>query len=78
MRWISIGPSSTQCAMAYMTFGICISVLPGYYPTSIRDAVGRLVANSVIPPAILDEASSTESVSETQLEVPGLPDATSP
>ena len=49
------------------------SVLPGYYPTSIRDAVGRLVANSVIPPAILDEASSTESVSETQLEVPGLP-----
>ena len=50
-----------------------ISVLPGYYPTSVRDAVGRLVANSEIPPAILDEASSTESVSEAQLEVPGLP-----
>ena len=50
-----------------------ISVLPGYYPTSVRDAVRRLVANSEIPPAILDEASSTESVSETQLEVPGLP-----
>ena len=50
-----------------------ISVLPGYYPTAVRDAVGRLVANSVIPLAILDEASSTELVSEAQLEVPGLP-----
>ena len=50
-----------------------ISVLPGYYPTSVRDALGRLVANSVIPPEILDESSSTESVSESQLEVPGLP-----
>ena len=50
-----------------------ISVLPGYYPTSVRDAVRRLVANSEIPPAILDEAYSTELVSETQLEVPSLP-----
>ena len=50
-----------------------ISVLPGYYPTSVRDAVGRLIANSEISPAILDEASPTKSVSETQMEVPGLP-----
>ena len=49
-----------------------ISVLPGYYPTSVRDAVGRLVTDSVIPPAILKEASSTGPVSEAQLEVPGL------
>ena len=50
-----------------------ISVLPGYYPISVRDAVRRLVASSEIPPAILDEASSTKLVSEAQLEVPGLP-----
>ncbi len=50
-----------------------ISVLPGYYPTSVRDAVKRLVANSEIPAAILDEAPSTGLASEAQLEVPGLP-----
>ena len=50
-----------------------ISVRPGYYPTSVRDAVVRLVANSAIPLEILDETSSTESVSEDQLEVPGPP-----
>ena len=49
-----------------------ISVLPGYYPTSVRDAARRLAANAVIPPTILDEASPIESVSEAQLEVPGL------
>ena len=50
-----------------------IAVLPGYYPTSIRDAVRRLVANSAIPPTILDETSPTEAASESQLEIPGLP-----
>ena len=50
-----------------------IEVLPGYYPTSVRDAVRRLVANSEIPPTILDETSPTEAVSESRLEIPGLP-----
>ena len=45
----------------------------GYYPTLVRDAVDRLIANSVIPPAISDEASKTDSEPEPQLEVPSLP-----
>lgn len=49
-----------------------ISVLPGYYPTSIRDAARRLAADSVIPPTILNEAPPIGSTSEADLEVPGL------
>ena len=49
-----------------------ISVLPGHYPTVVRDAVARLISNSVIPAGIGDEAPETDPGQHSQLEVPGL------
>ena len=50
-----------------------ISVLPGFYPTLVREAVARLIGNSVIPEGIRDEAPQTDPEPHSQLEVPGLP-----
>ena len=50
-----------------------ISVLPGFYPTLVREAVARLIRNSVIPEGISDEAPQTDPAPHSQLEVPGLP-----
>ena len=50
-----------------------ISVLPGFYPTVVREAVARLISNSVIPEGIRDEASQADPERHSQLEVPGLP-----
>lgn len=49
-----------------------ISALPGHYPTSVRDAVARLVADLGIPPSILEEATSAAFASEGQLDVLGF------
>ena len=50
-----------------------ISVLPGFDPTLVREAVARLIGNSVIPEGIRDEAPQTNPEPHSQLEVPGLP-----
>ncbi len=50
-----------------------ISILPGYYPTVVRDAVARLIGNSMIPPGIADEGSGNAIRSRSQLDVQGLP-----
>ena len=50
-----------------------ISVLPGFYPTVVREAVARLIGSSVIPEGISDEAPQTDPEPRSQLQVPGLP-----
>ena len=50
-----------------------ISVLPGFYPTLVREAVARLIGTSLIPEGVRDEAPQTDSEPHAQLVVPGLP-----
>ena len=50
-----------------------ISVLPGFYPTLVREAVARLIGCSVIPEGIREEAPQTDPEPRSQLQVPGLP-----
>jgi hypothetical protein len=48
-------------------------MLPGVYPTVARDAVERLVKDSLIPADVFVEAKAKISISDFELEVPGLP-----
>ena len=50
-----------------------VSTLPGVYPTMAREAVGRLVTDSRIPASVSVESQAARSVSDFELEVPGLP-----
>ena len=50
-----------------------ISILPGYYPTIVREAVVRLVGDAVIPSDIAGEGLATDVGPQAQLEIPGLP-----
>ena len=50
-----------------------VAMLPGVYPTVAREAVKRLVRDSRIPANVLAEVQATSSVSDFELEVPGLP-----
>ena len=50
-----------------------VAMLPGVYPTVARDAVERLVNDSRIPANVFVEAQGTGSLSDLELEVPGLP-----
>ena len=50
-----------------------VSMLPGVYPTVARDAVERMVKDSRIPANALVEAPGTSSISDFELEIPGLP-----
>ena len=50
-----------------------ISILPGYYPTVVRDAVVRLVGNGIIPSDIACEGVATDVGPQSHSEIPGLP-----